>query len=43
MLPYPYYLFTLGGAIILTTVVSFFTKSCAGDNLPEQLKPVFKL
>ncbi|HQL89397.1 MAG TPA: hypothetical protein PLQ15_02260 [Syntrophales bacterium] len=42
-LPYPYYLFTLGGAIILTTVVSFFTKSCAGDNLPEQLKPVFKL
>ena len=42
-LPFPYYLLTIGGSVILTTVVSFFTKGCAGENLPEQLKPVFKL
>jgi Na+/proline symporter len=42
-MPYPYYLFTIAGAIILTTVVSFVTDGAAGENLPEQIKPVFKL
>ncbi len=42
-LPFPYYLFTIAGAIIITTLVSFVTKSCAGENLPRQLKPIFKL
>ncbi|MCX7634344.1 MAG: hypothetical protein N2Z74_01200 [Syntrophales bacterium] len=41
--PFPYYLFTIGGSVIITTVVSFFTNTCAGENLPKQLKPVFKL
>jgi len=42
-LPYPYYLFTIAGAIILTTIVSFMTTGAAGDNMPEEMKPVFKL
>jgi Na+/proline symporter len=42
-LPYPYYLFTISGAIILTTVVSMFTTGAAGKNLPKQMEPVFKL
>jgi len=42
-LPYPYYLFTIAGAIILTTVVSLFTSGAAGKNLPKQMEPVFKL
>ena len=33
--PFPYYLFTIGGSIIITTVVSFFTSGAAGENLPE--------
>jgi Na+/proline symporter len=41
--PFPYYLFTVGGAIIITTVVSFFTDGAAGKNLPKQMQPVFKL
>jgi Na+/proline symporter len=41
--PFPYYLFTIGGAIIITTVVSFFTDGAAGKNLPKQMEPVFKL
>ena len=42
-LPYPYYLFTIAGAIILTTVVSLFTSGAAGKNLPREMEPVFKL
>jgi Na+/proline symporter len=42
-LPYPYYLFTIAGAIILTTVVSLFTDGSAGKNLPKEMEPVFKL
>jgi len=42
-LPFPYYLFAIAGAIILTTVVSLFTKGAAGENLPKQMEPVFKL
>ncbi len=42
-LPYPYYLFTIAGAIILTTVVSLFTSGAAGKNLPKEMEPVFKL
>jgi Na+/proline symporter len=42
-LPYPYYLFTIAGAIILTTVVSLFTSGAAGKNLPKKMEPVFKL
>ena len=42
-LPFPYYLFTIAGAIILTTVISLFTKGAAGENLPKQMEPVFKL
>ena len=41
--PFPYYLFTIGGTIILTTVISFFTDGAAGKNLPKQMEPVFKL
>jgi Na+/proline symporter len=41
--PFPYYLFTIGGSIIITTVVSFFTDGAAGKNLPKQMEPVFKL
>lgn len=42
-LPFPYYLLTIGGAIILTTVVSLFTSGAAGKNLPREMEPVFKL
>jgi Na+/proline symporter len=42
-LPFPYYLFTIGGAIILTTIVSFFTTGAAGENIPKAMRPVFKL
>jgi Na+/proline symporter len=42
-LPYPYYLFTIAGAVILTTFVSLFTNGAAGENLPKQMEPVFKL
>jgi Na+/proline symporter len=42
-LPFPYYLFTIAGAVILTTVVSLFTKGAAGENLPKQMEPVFRL
>jgi Na+/proline symporter len=41
--PFPYYLVSIGGAIILTTVISFFTDGAAGKNLPKQMEPVFKL
>ena len=41
--PFPYYIFTLGGTIILTTVISFFTDGAAGKNLPKQMQAVFKL
>jgi Na+/proline symporter len=41
--PFPYYMFTLGGTIILTTVISFFTDGAAGKNLPKQMEAVFKL
>lgn len=41
--PFPYYLFTIGGSIVITTVVSFFTSGAAGENLPKQMRPVFKL
>ena len=41
--PFPYYLFTVGGAVIIATVVSFFTDGAAGKNLPKQMEPVFKL
>jgi Na+/proline symporter len=41
--PFPYYLFTLGGTIILTTIISFFTDGAAGKNLPKQMQAVFKL
>ncbi len=42
-LPFPYYLVCIAGAIILTTVISFFTKGAAGENMPKELKPIFKL
>jgi len=41
--PFPYYVFTIGGSIIITTVVSFFTSGAAGENMPNELKPIFKL
>jgi Na+/proline symporter len=41
--PFPYYLFTIGGSVIITTVVSFFTNGAAGENLPKQMQPIFKL
>jgi Na+/proline symporter len=41
--PFPGYLFCIAGAIIITVVVSLFTKTCAGDNMPKALKPIFKL
>ena len=41
--PFPYYLFLIATSMFVTTIVSFFTKSCAGDNLPEEIKPLFKL
>ncbi|MCP4950074.1 MAG: sodium:proline symporter, partial [Aestuariibacter sp.] len=41
----PYYDYMLG--IILSTsvtiYVSLFTSGAAGDNLPEEIKPIFKL
>ncbi len=41
--PFPYYVFTIAGAVILTTLVSFMTNTCGGDNLPEEIKPIFRL
>jgi len=41
--PFAGYLFCIAGAIILTVVVSLFTKTCAGENMPKALKPIFKL
>jgi Na+/proline symporter len=42
-LPFPHYFLAITGSILLTIVVSFFTKTCAGENMPEALKPIFKL
>jgi Na+/proline symporter len=41
--PFAGYLFCVAGAVILTVVVSLFTKTCAGENMPKALKPIFKL
>ena len=42
-LPFPHYFLAITGSILLTIAVSFFTKTCAGNNLPKALKPIFKL
>ncbi len=42
-LPFPYYLLTIGTAIIATVLISFATKTCAGENIPPQIKPIFDL
>ena len=41
--PFAGYLFCIAGAIIITVVVSLFTKTCAAENIPKALKPIFKL
>ena len=42
-LPFPYYLLSVGLSINVTVWVSLFTKTAAGDDLPEIIKPVFDL
>ena len=41
--PFPYYLLSIAGAMVTTTVVSFFTHTAGGDDLPEQIRPIFNL
>ena len=41
--PFAGYLFCVAGAVVLTVVVSLFTKTSAGENMPKALKPIFKL
>lgn len=41
--PFAGYLFCIAGAVVLTVVVSLFTKTSAGENMPKALKPIFKL
>ncbi|HOJ49230.1 MAG TPA: sodium:proline symporter [Spirochaetota bacterium] len=42
-LPFPYYTLSIVVSISATVFVSLFTKGSAGDNLPEPIKPIFKL
>ncbi|MFC1607326.1 sodium:proline symporter [Candidatus Latescibacterota bacterium] len=43
ILPYPYYLLSVAAAMFVTVFVSFFTSTAGGKNLPEDIKPLFKL
>jgi len=42
-LPFPYYLLSIAAAICTTVAVSFFTDTSGGENLPDEIKPVFNL
>mgnify|MGYP001555291791 CR=1 FL=1 len=41
--PFPVYILSVGASIVVTVVVSLFTKTAAGEDLPEEIKPIFKL
>lgn len=43
ILPFPYYLLSIAASIFSTVIISLFTNTAAGDNLPEEIKPIFKL
>lgn len=42
-LPFPYYLLSISAAYAVTVLVSFFTSTAAGDDMPEEIKPLFNL
>ncbi len=42
-LPFSDYLFSIGASIATMVIVSMFTKTAGGDDLPKQLEPIFKL
>jgi len=42
-LPFPYYMLSIAAAMVTTTVVSLFTDTAGGENLPERIKPIFNL
>ena len=43
VLKFPYYLLSVSAAMFVTVLVSFFTDTSGGDNLPVEIKPVFRL
>jgi len=42
-LPFPYYVLTIALSCAVAVIVSLFTKTAGGKNLPEELEPIFKL
>jgi SSS family transporter len=42
-LPFPDYLFSIGVSVFVTVMVSLVTKTAGGDDLPEEIKPIFNL
>jgi Na+/proline symporter len=42
-LPFPYYMLSISLSMALTIFVSLFTTTAAGDDLPKELEPIFRL
>ena len=43
VLNFPYYLVSIAAAMVVTVLVSFFTDTAGGNNIPEDIKPIFNL
>ncbi|MFC1692185.1 sodium:solute symporter [Candidatus Latescibacterota bacterium] len=43
VLNFPYYLLSIALAMFVTVIVSFFTDTSGGENLPEEIKPIFTI
>ncbi len=41
--PFPSYVVSMAASMAITIFVSFFTSTASGENLPEEIKPIFKL